>query len=351
MKGKRVFIGAVQEPFVRHESDPLIHQIYQSYRRKGWEADIFSLPFRWYFRRKMIGQIISWRLLDLLDEGAGQSSRVDRILATRFPSYVVQHPCKIVWFFDHQREIYEGARVSPGAGKETEEAGRLRELFVSIDTKSLREAKKIFAASEAVARRLMLFNDVQSEVLYPVPGLKEKMRSGRSGDFLLAVGRGEPAARFDLLFQALALARSPIKCVAAVSGQARPSLDPLIEKLGLADRLRFVFSPSEEEMAALYGECFAVASLSSYDPFRYRILEAMFAGKPVITTEDAKEAHEFVTHDETGLVCPPRPEALAQTVQELYDDRIKSHKLGDAGYERVKKYSWDFVMDKLTAIY
>jgi glycosyltransferase involved in cell wall biosynthesis len=351
VKGRRVFIGAVQEPFVRHESDHIIHQVYQGYRQKGWEADIVSIPFRWYFRRRLLGQILSWRLIDLIDEGPDEGHRVDRVLATRFPSYVVQHPCKIVWFFSHQPGLYGEAPAFPGPGKETEEAGRLRELFVSIDTKSLREAKKIFAPSEAVAEQLKTYNDVQSEVLYPVPRLKEKMRSGRFGDFLLAVGRFGPSARFDLLLRALAHARSPVRCVIAAAGAPPPSLQALQEQLALTDRVRFVSSPAEEDMTALYGECFAVASVASYDPARYRLLEALFAGKPVITMEDAADAREFVIHRETGSVCAPRPEALAQAVQELYDDRIKSHQLGDAGCERAARYSWDFVMDKLTAVY
>jgi glycosyltransferase involved in cell wall biosynthesis len=77
----------------------------------------------------------------------------------------------------------------------------------------------------------------------------------------------------------------------------------------------------------------------------------MFAGKPMIAAKDADDAHEFVIHDETGLVCSPHPEAIAQAVQELFDDRIKSRQLGDGGYERVEKYRWDFVMDKLSAVY
>jgi len=349
VKGKKVFIGAVQEPFTRRESDDLIHQLYQNFRKREWHADIFSLPFRWYFRRKVLGQIIGWRLLDLSSEGPESGQNADRIIATRFPSYVVQHPCKIIWFFSHQREIYEGAGP-PGMEKETEE-GRLRELFVGIDTKSLREAKKVFAVSETASKKLKLFNQIESEVLYPVPPFKEKLRSGRFGDFLLAVGRFEPRSRFDLLLQALASARSPIKCVFAGQGPSLPALKNLTGKLGLTDRVRFALSPSEEDLVSLYSECFAVASVAAYEPAGYRILEAMFAGKPVITVQDAADALEFVVHLETGLVCPPHREALAQAAQDLYDDRIKSHQLGDAGFERVEKYNWDFIMDKLSAVY
>jgi len=351
VEGKKVFIGAVQEPFARSESDRLIHQVYRGFRQRGWRADIFGLPFRWYFRRRMLGQIIAWRLLDFTDESPGEGERIDRVLVTRFPSYVVQHPCKIVWFFHHQQELYERFQSFGHLTEESAEAGRLRELLVQIDTRSLKEAKKVFAATAAVAQKLRMYNGVESEVLYPVPPLKDKLKRSRSGDYLLTVGRIEPAARLELLLEALARTRSPIKCIVAGEGPHLVFLKNMAAELGITDRVRFAGTVSDQELISLYAECFAVAALSGEEPSGFRILEAMFAGKPVLTIARTEEGHELIDHNESGILSLPRPDAIAGDLQELYDDRIKSHQLGDAGYERVKKYSWDFVMDKLTAVY
>jgi glycosyltransferase involved in cell wall biosynthesis len=294
---------------------------------------------------------IAWRLLDFGDESFGKAERVDRVIATRFPSYVVQHPCKIVWFFHHQQELYERFQHFGHLTEESAEAGRLRQLFVQIDTKSLKEAKKVFAASAAVARKLKMYNGVESEVLYPVSPLKDKLKRSKSGDYLLTVGKIEPPARLDLLIRALAGTKSPIKCVVAGGGSHMVALKNLAAELGITERVRFAGNVSDQELISLYADCFAVAILSREEWSGYRILEAMFARKPVLTTARMEEGHELIKHNESGVLSPPRADAIAQDLQELYDDRIKSHQLGDAGYERIKKYSWDFAMEKLAAVY
>ena len=59
--------------------------------------------------RAMVG--LAWRLLDL-SEVDGQ--RIDLVIATRFPSYLVKHPNKVVWLVHQLRQAYDlhGTRYS-----------------------------------------------------------------------------------------------------------------------------------------------------------------------------------------------------------------------------------------------
>jgi len=51
----------------------------------------------------------------------------------------------------------------------------------------------------------------------------------------------------------------------------------------------------------------------------YVALEAMYAGKPVVTCLDSGGPLEFVVHDQTGFVTEPTPEALAEAIDRLAD--------------------------------
>ena len=53
----------------------------------------------WSDRVQLLKSGLAWRLLDLTAAGG---KRVDLVIATRFPSYLVRHPRKVVWLV-HQR--------------------------------------------------------------------------------------------------------------------------------------------------------------------------------------------------------------------------------------------------------
>ncbi len=52
----------------------------------------------------MLSQAFLWRLLDLT-EADGRS--IDLVIATKFPSYAVRHPNKVVWLLHQFRQAYE----------------------------------------------------------------------------------------------------------------------------------------------------------------------------------------------------------------------------------------------------
>jgi hypothetical protein len=58
-------------------------------------------------------------------------------------------------------------------------------------------------------------------------------------------------------------------------------------------------------------------------------LNAMGRGKPVVVT-DAPGVADYIAHEETGLIVPNEPGALADAVNRLLTDRALARKLGDA---------------------
>src|SRR5207249_240608 len=84
-------------------SDSLVDEL----RARGHEADLVSVPFKWYPGTRVLTQAFLWRMLDL-EESDGRS--IDMVVATKFPSYVVRHPEKRVWLI-HQ--LLEAVAIDP----------------------------------------------------------------------------------------------------------------------------------------------------------------------------------------------------------------------------------------------
>src|ERR1019366_1098161 len=100
------------------------------------------------------------------------SLKVDQVISLRYPSYAVRHPAHVCWLNHTMREYYDlwdqfSAGLSP--------QGRLKErvrraLIHATDTYLFKHhVTKLCALSATVQARLLKWNGVQSEVVYPPP--------------------------------------------------------------------------------------------------------------------------------------------------------------------------------------
>jgi len=93
--------------------------------------------------------------------------------------------------------------------------------------------------------------------------------------------------------------------------------------------------------------------LSSYlEGLGTSILDAMASRLPVVAT-DVGGIPEVVVHNETGILVPPRnPEALAEALIRLHDDRALALRLGEKGYKVVhEKFSSESMACRIIAVY
>ena len=118
---------------------------------RGHEADIVSVPFKWYPGARVLTQAFLWRMLDL-DEADG--SRIDMVIATKFPSYLVRHADKRVWLVHQFRQAYELDGTALGQFGDSPEDRALRRKVQELDRVALGEASRLFAISQNVAGRL-----------------------------------------------------------------------------------------------------------------------------------------------------------------------------------------------------
>ena len=81
------------------------------------------------------------------------------------------------------------------------------------------------------------------------------------------------------------------------------------------------------------------------------LLESMSVGTPVICTE-VGGMPEFVRNGVTGFIVPPNdPVALRRRLLQILDDPAGAARMGAAGHDHVKQYSWDAVAHTLLAEY
>src|SRR5918912_1397481 len=103
----RIAVCRPQVPFARGGVEIFTDDLVSELRARGHEADLVTVPFKWYPGERVLTQAFLWRLLDL-DEADGRS--VDLVVATKFPSYAIRHPRKVVWLLHQFRQAYELAR-------------------------------------------------------------------------------------------------------------------------------------------------------------------------------------------------------------------------------------------------
>jgi glycosyltransferase involved in cell wall biosynthesis len=334
----RIAVCRPQVPFARGGVEIFTDDLVSELQRRGHEADLVTVPFKWYPGEQVLTQAFLWRLLDL-DEADGR--RIDLVIATKFPSYVIRHPNKVVWLVHQFRQAYELDRTELGQFGESPEDRALRRQVQELDRVALGEARKVFATSRNVADRLERSTEIKAEVM-PHPPQELPYRCDEYGDFVLSVGRLDRAKRIDLLIDAARQGGFPV--VIAGDGPDRERLESHAD-----GSVRFAGRVSEEELADLYARCLAVYYAPVDEDFGMVPYEAFLAEKPVVTTTDAGGPLEVVADRATGLVCEPRVEALAAACEWLLGHVDDARTWGRAGRELAQRVTWDATIERLLA--
>ena len=147
----RIAVCSPQVPFATGGAEFVAERLTEELRELGHEADLVTVPFKWYPGARVLSQAFLWRLLDL-EEVDGRP--VDLVIATKFPSYVVRHPNKVVWLVHQFRQAYELDGTELGQFSEAPEDRAARRAVHRLDRETLGEARALFAISSNVAARL-----------------------------------------------------------------------------------------------------------------------------------------------------------------------------------------------------
>jgi len=173
----RIAVCAPQVPFARGGAEIFADDLVGELRARGHETDLVTVPYKWYPGERVLSQAFLWRLLDLSESDGRQ---IELVIATKFPSYAVRHPNKVVWLLHQFRQAYELDRTELGQFGESSEERATRRAVQRLDRVALGEAKKVFATSRNVADRLQRSTGIAAEVMPHPP--QELPKTGIAGE-------------------------------------------------------------------------------------------------------------------------------------------------------------------------
>jgi glycosyltransferase involved in cell wall biosynthesis len=349
----RILVLGVKVPFSHGGQDVLVATLIKELERRGHEADLIALPYNPLPKQNLITQAALWRSLDL-ENFCGKE--IDLVIATKFPSYYARHPRKSVWLVHQQRSIYElyGSQYSDISDDPRDES--LRRMLTDGDLKVLGECAYRSSISKNVADRLLAFNGLSSEVLYPPLPLGNAYRSERSEPYILSVGRICRIKRLDMMINALAQTQGLRLKVVGVADEpdAMEFFSNEVRKHDLGSRVDFLGRVSNDDLLTLYARALAVFYAPYNEDYGYVTLEAMASGKPVITAQDSGGTLEFVQDGVNGFVVEPTPAAVAAVCNRLRVDSALAAQIGSEGRKFIEQAGimeagWDRVVDRLLA--
>jgi glycosyltransferase involved in cell wall biosynthesis len=348
-RGLRILIATVRVPFVNGGAELHAEGLRQALVDAGHQAEIVSMPFKWYPPERILDQMLACRLLDL-SETVGVP--VDRLIGLKFPAYLIPHPRKVIWVLHQHRQAYDLWQHPLNDLHLYANGAEVRAAIHRADTELIPQARQVFANSQNIALRMRTYCGLNAAPLYHPPRGAGHFYTCPAEDFLYFPSRINPLKRQDLVLEALARTRSKVK-VCFSGSSAEPGFErkcaELTQKSGFENRVEWLGTVSEEQKRDLYARSLGVLFPPVDEDYGYITLEAMLAHKPVITCTDSGGPLEFVVQRETGIVAEPTPEALAGAMDELWEDREAARRWGAAGRQRYDDLhiSWDNVLEKL----
>lgn len=328
-----------------------------------------------------------WSLLDL--------SHFDAVISTKYPAWMVQHPNHVVYLQHTLRGLYDtypqGLPDKPAhlpvaaqalwrllQAPGTERA-RLPEIFArvralqqdaSIDPEALRTLtalpgpllralvhkldaiglapgaiRRYFAISGVVARRKDYFPAGAQVQVLPHPSNLEGLHGGPS-EFVFTASRLDAPKRIDLLVRAYRRSRTTVPLCIAGDGPEAQNL----RALAAGDaRIRFAGRLNDDELVEHYSRAALVPFVPFDEDMGLITLEAMAAGKPVLTVSDAGGVTEFVQDGVNGRTVAPTEAALAQALDEMLAEPARLLQMGAAAQQTAAQVTWQRTAQGLLA--
>jgi glycosyltransferase involved in cell wall biosynthesis len=181
------------------------------------------------------------------------------------------------------------------------------------------------------------------------PDLRAEIAGDANRSIVLTPARLDPLKGHSTLLSA-AVRLPDVVLAFAGDGPERDTLAQQAAELGIAERVRFLGFRSD--INDLLATCDLVALPPLFDGYPLALMEAMAAGKPVITTSAGGQA-EMVRNGETGVVVPPGdPTALADALHLLLTDRALAKRLARAARTQAEReFGAERMVEQVEAVY
>ena len=141
----------------------------------------------------------------------------------------------------------------------------------------------------------------------------------------------------------------------AGSGPEEDNLKKLVKKLKIGENVKFLGVIHGDKKYSYYKSADVCVFPSTYDPFGIVVLEAMVSAKPVIVSNvrDVPLPLPFMMENKkTGLLfeCGDFKDLAEKVIFLLQNEELRK-KMGEAGRERAKEFTWDKIAEQTVAVY
>jgi len=339
-----ILILGTQVPFVHGGAEVLVDGLAGALSDRGHRVDVVQLPLAWNPVEGLLTTALAWRMLDLKTSNGVQ---VDRVICTKYPTWAVDHPRKAMWLVHQHRQAYDlhGGPLSEFTPDNS--AQMVRKRVIDIDRRAIAECSPRYGISANVVGRLKKYCGIDAGVLYP-PVPKLGLRPDAFDPFVLSVARLDAAKRVGQLVDAWSRVDDSLTLMIVSDGPERGRLEAEVRRRGLEERVKFLGRVDDAALVRLYNTCRAVYYAPVDEDYGYATVEALAAGKPVITAPDSGGVLEFIGNGLRGVVTLLTPELLAHAVNSLVDE-MAARELGESGPALVAPLTWDMVVSHLLA--
>jgi L-malate glycosyltransferase len=197
----------------------------------------------------------------------------------------------------------------------------------------------------------VVYNAVDTEraAVEAPPGLREQLGGSETRPLVLTPARLNPQKGHRVLLEAVAEVPDALFLLAG-DGPERAPLEAEAERLGVADRVRFL--GRREDVPQLLAACDVFALPSLYEGSSLAVLEAMAVGIPIVSSAIGG-TDELIDDGRSGLLVPPGDaKALAGALRRVLADRELAETMAARARERVESGLTRVQMaNRVTAVY
>lgn len=230
-------------------------------------------------------------------------------------------------------------------------------------------AAKIVCISEFTRRRILQHVRLNNIMVIPLgvdidsfQRASPRNCEGKDFPLIISVGALKPRKGYDISIRAIAEARRAIPSLRyVIIGNQDASgyvsyLRTLITELGLDDVVSLLGQVSETELRDWYHRCdlFLLTPVQvegAFEGFGLVYLEAAACSKPVVGSRSGG-VPDVVMDRQTGLLVREGDvEATANAIVRVLSNPDLARRLGQAGRERAKEFSWEAYAQRLEKVY
>lgn len=260
--------------------------------------------------------------------------------------------------FDPEYQRGYLAMTGPSPGRRLLLAGAMA-AFRLIDRRLWRRYDRVIAISTEVRNRIAagrLRTREEISILYPGIDPERLQPTWEYQPEFLIPGRIMWTKNLELAIDAYLLFRQQrpdlahftLTMAGYVDAKSRPYLAALRERAAGCAAIRFVESPSDDELFTLCRRAWTVLYPPFNEDWGLVPLESMALGKPVIASARGGPL-ETVADGETGYLVNPDASSFAEAMGRLASDEALVRRMGRAARDRAGRFDWKTFCDGLDA--